>query len=90
MCVHPWAAEMKLASNCDGARYTPWPSMPWNQAAKRLVSQVFAVSKFVTFTAVKNTVNMEPIRLMVTGLAAASAALRISSHRNAALLLIFL
>src|SRR5215475_15349844 len=47
------AVEMKAASNCDGARYTPSSSMAWKNRAKPWRSLRLAVSQSRTGSEVK-------------------------------------
>ena len=62
----PWAVEMKAASNWLGGSQTPASNIArWNWP-KAAVSEVAALAKFVTGWLVKNHVNIEPTRLVVS------------------------
>ena len=62
--------ETKAASNCEGGSQTPASSMARWKRPKAAVSEVAAVVVVGDRLGVKNQVNMEPTRLVVSGMPA--------------------
>src|SRR3990172_3569366 len=54
------ARDRNAASNCEGAMFTPFLSMPRKYFPNRAVSESLALSKSFTFLSVKKQVNIEP------------------------------
>ena len=73
--------EINPASNCEGARYTPFSNIFWKNFPNRTLSALWTVFQSTGFDSLKNNVRIVPTRVWVTGTPAFFAADSMCAHR---------